>query len=102
MGYQKNQKILLPSQSFFLLERLVIIDEWFLIAIFGKKEMKNILIQPKSKKQFDLLTQLLKEMSVSFQIEKTQNKELDKLIDQTEKDINQSRTQKIKTATLWK
>ncbi len=64
--------------------------------------MKNILIQPKSKKQFDLLTQLLKEMSVSFQIEKTQNKELDKLIDQTEKDINQSRTQKIKTATLWK
>ena len=64
--------------------------------------MENILIQPKSKKQFDLLTQLLKEMSVSFQIEKTQNKELDKLIDQTEKDIKQGRTQKIKTANLWK
>ena len=64
--------------------------------------MENILIQPKSKKQFDLLTQLLKEMSVSFQIEKTQNKELDKLIDQTEKDIKQGRTKKIKTANLWK
>ena len=64
--------------------------------------MENILIQPKSKKQFELLTQLLKEMSVSFQIEKTQNKELDQLIDQTEKDIKQGRTKKIKTANLWK
>ena len=64
--------------------------------------MENILIKPKSKKQFELLTQLLKEMSVTFQIEKTQNIELDKLIYQTEKDIKQGRTKKIKTTNLWK
>ena len=35
-------------------------------------------------------------------LKKTQNMELDKLIDQTEKDIKQGRTRKIKTANLWK
>ena len=64
--------------------------------------MENILIQPKSKKQFELLTDLFKEMSVSFQIEKSKKLELDKLIEQTEKDIKQGKTKKIKTADLWK
>jgi hypothetical protein len=64
--------------------------------------MEKILIQPKTKSQFDLLTKVLKAMGISFQIEKPQSKELDKLIKQTESDIKSGNTKKIKTADLWK
>jgi hypothetical protein len=64
--------------------------------------MDNILIRPKTKKQFDQLTQVLKALGVSFQIEKPHFEELDKLINQTESDIKSGRTKKIKTSDLWK
>lgn len=64
--------------------------------------MEKILIQPKTKSQFDMLTKVLKAMGISFQIEKQQSKELDKLINQTESDIKSGKTKKIKTADLWK
>ena len=64
--------------------------------------METILIQPKTKKEFELLTKVLKALGISFQIEKPHNKELDILISETESDIKAGRTKKIKTSDLWK
>ena len=64
--------------------------------------METILIQPKTKKEFELLTKVLKALGTSFQIEKPHSKELDKLISDTESDIKAGRTKKIKTSDLWK
>jgi low affinity Fe/Cu permease len=65
--------------------------------------MTTIIVNEKTSKGKSLLEFLRKFENENFvQIEKTQNMELDKLIDQTEKDIKQGRTKKIKTADLWK
>jgi len=50
----------------------------------------------------ELLTRVLKALGISFQIEKPHNNELDKLISETESDIKEGRTKKIKTSDLWK
>ncbi len=64
--------------------------------------MENILIPPKTKKEFELLTKVIKALGISFQIEKPHTKELEKLISETESDIKEGRTKKNKTSDLWK
>jgi len=64
--------------------------------------MDNILIAPKSKKEFDLLTEILKSMRIAFQIEKPYNKELVKKIEKSRTEYKNGKFKSINTDDLWK
>ncbi len=64
--------------------------------------MDSILIAPKTKKEFDLLTQILKSMKIAFQIEKPYNKEMVKKIEKSRNEYKSGKFKSIKTADLWK
>jgi len=64
--------------------------------------MDDILIQPKTKKQFDLLKELLKSMKISFSIEKPYNAEFVKKIQKSRSEFKRGSYKSINTKDLWK
>jgi hypothetical protein len=64
--------------------------------------MDNILIAPKSKKEFDLLTEILKSMRIAFQLEKPYNKEMVKKIEKSRAEYKSGKFKSINTDDLWK